>query len=147
MFQLYLTSNSLVHFFQRCLLSSYNDNDELKTARYYPATGEFGPYYDMEDLSDTHDNPSDTGGLDEEEEHEVNDTDDEKGFLTIAFYKNDKPSGLAWQWKSERVHEGFLYGKVDKKGEFTGDDILYIYPDFETGLRGTFRKGQVCRSL
>ena len=39
--------------------------------------------------------------------------------------------------------EGFLYGKVDKEGKFTGNDITYIYPDFQTGLQGQFEDGVV----
>jgi hypothetical protein len=26
-------------------------------------------------------------------------------------------------------------------GEFTGPDITFVYPDFRTGIRGTFHKG------
>jgi hypothetical protein len=26
-------------------------------------------------------------------------------------------------------------------GEFTGPDITFVYPDFRTGIRGTFYKG------
>ena len=122
---------------------SFNDKNELKAARYYPGTGEFGPYYDMLDLADMHDNPGDTGGVDEDEELDVKDTDDEKGFITIGVFRNGKPGGLAWQWRSERMMEGFLYGEVDVNGKFSGEDILYIYPDLETGLRGTFSDGQV----
>ena len=39
--------------------------------------------------------------------------------------------------------EGFLYGKVNETGSFTGNDIIYIYPDFQTGLRGQFEDGFV----
>ena len=37
--------------------------------------------------------------------------------------------------------EGFLYGEVDKRGQFSGDNITFIYPDFETGLRGKYEHG------
>ena len=37
--------------------------------------------------------------------------------------------------------DGFLYGVVDHEGDFTGDNIAFIYPDFSTGLRGTFVRG------
>ena len=36
---------------------------------------------------------------------------------------------------------GFLYGKVDRNGKFSGKNITFIYPDFLTGLRGTFEEG------
>ena len=37
--------------------------------------------------------------------------------------------------------EGFLYGEVDRRGQLTGDNITFIYPDFVTGLRGRFEHG------
>ena len=101
--------------------------------RYYPLTKEFGPHYDMHDLADFHDNPSDTGGpFENQEEAAPEDTDAEKGFVTIGQFVGGQPGagGVAWQWCSERVLEGFLYGELDTAGTFTGPDILYIYPDF-----------------
>jgi hypothetical protein len=41
-------------------------------------------------------------------------------------------------WPNEA--QGFLYGKLDKKKEFTGDDLAYIYPDYLTALYGKFEK-------
>lgn len=32
-------------------------------------------------------------------------------------------------------------GVVDEKGEFTGDDIAFVYPDFVTALCGVFASG------
>ena len=130
--------------------------------RYYPLTKEFGPHYDMHDLADFHDNPSDTGGpFENQEEAAPEDTDAEKGFVTIGQFVGGQPGagGVAWQWCSERVLEGFLYGELDTAGTFTGPDILYIYPDFRwpqlqisrtarhdphtrTGLRGRFVDGE-----
>ena len=101
--------------------------------RYYPLTKEFGPHYDMHDLADFHDNPSDTGGpFENQEEAAPEDTDAEKGFVTIGQFAGGQPGagGVAWQWCSERLLEGFLYGELDTAGTFTGPDILYIYPDF-----------------
>ena len=37
--------------------------------------------------------------------------------------------------------EGFLYGEVDRRGQFSGDNITFIYPDFVTGLRGRYEYG------
>ena len=31
-------------------------------------------------------------------------------------------------------------GKVDAEGDLTGDDVIYVYPDFKTLLVGEFRK-------
>ena len=36
---------------------------------------------------------------------------------------------------------GWLHGVVDNQGHFTGDNILYIYPDLVTCLVGIFNKG------
>ena len=36
---------------------------------------------------------------------------------------------------------GFLYGTLDQNGKFSGKNITFIYPDFLTGLRGTFDDG------
>ena len=37
--------------------------------------------------------------------------------------------------------EGFLYGQLDSEGRFTGSDILFLYPDLVTGIRGSWREG------
>jgi hypothetical protein len=34
--------------------------------------------------------------------------------------------------------QGFLYGKVNKKGKLSGDNNAYIYPDYETAVIGRF---------
>jgi len=126
---------------------SVGPEDGLKSARYYPIKREFGPHFDMEDVADFHDNPTDTGVNDEEyEDEEVIDTDAEKGFITIGHFVADKPVGKAWQWKHERLIEGFLTGSVDENGKFSGKDIIYIYPDLQTGLRGKFVDGEVAEA-
>ena len=58
-------------------------------------------------------------------------------------FSNEKPLGKAWQWKSGRMLEGFLYGEVDQEGKFTGDEITFLYPDLLTGLNGKFVDGEV----
>ena len=111
----------------------------LAARRYYPWTGEFRQHFEGEDRNDydvTYSNYP-------EENFYVADTDARKGYVTIGFFKDGKPQGLAWQWKSERMLEGFLYGKVDKEGKFSGDEITYIYPDLLTGLHGKFLDGEV----
>ena len=119
--------------------------DGLKSMRYYPLMDSYGVHYDTEDLADFHENPTDTGGPFKEEDLEpVRDTDAEKGLVTIGHFEAGQPRGLAWQWRSERDLEGFLYGDIAAAGGrgFTGNDILYLYPDFVTGLRGRFRNGE-----
>ena len=63
--------------------------------------------------------------------------------VTLGRFSQDKPAGLTWQWRSKRLAEGFLYGKVDDLGRFTGPDILYLYPDMVTGILGTWRDGSL----
>ena len=126
-------------------VSVKEDEDGLKSMRYYPLKRSYGAHFDTEDVADFHDNPTDTGGPFEVEDLEPpRDTDAEKGFVTIGHFEAGKPSGLVWQWRSERDLEGYLYGDLGASGGqgFTGDDILYVYPDFVTGIRGKFRNGE-----
>ena len=51
--------------------------------------------------------------------------------------------GITWQWLAKRENEGFLYGQTDAEGKFTGEDIIFIYPDLLTGIRGQFRNGNL----
>ena len=69
------------------------------------------------------------------------DQKEDRRLITIGSFAENLPSGLAWQWRSRRRMDGFLYGVVDNNGEFTGENIAFIYPDFLTGLRGTFDNG------
>ena len=34
-----------------------------------------------------------------------------------------------------------MVGRVDSNGEYTGDEIAWIYPDFKTAFFGEFSKG------
>ena len=36
---------------------------------------------------------------------------------------------------------GCIVGLVDKKGEFTGKEIAYLYPDQKIALYGSFKVG------
>ena len=117
-----------------------DDFDEgLMAMRFYPNNGNFGPHYDAEEKGEFHETP-DNGSNDTEE---TENTESEIGYITIGNFYHDIPKGLAWQWKSERLLEGFLYGEVDEKGRFTGEEVTYIYPDLLTGLQGKFLNGEV----
>jgi len=64
-------------------------------------------------------------------------------------YKGVK-RGIIWKGMWDR--SGWIVGKVDDKGAFTGDDIAYIYPDMKMAIRGEFKdeklvSGQVCELL
>ena len=74
-----------------------------------------------------------------EENNHLVDTD--RRVVTIGTFVRKIPSGLAWRWRSKRMTEGFLYGKVDRRGQFSGENITFVYPDFLTGLRGRFEHG------
>jgi len=53
-------------------------------------------------------------------------------------------NGLRVGWVYEgQLGGGYLVGKVDDKGELTGPDIAYIYPDFRTAIRGEYLNGQL----
>ena len=126
-------------------VSSQEDEGGLKSMRYYPLKASYGAHYDTEDVSDFHDNPTDTGGPFEDEDLDpVKDTDAEKGFVTIGHFEAGQPRGLAWQWRSERDLEGFLYGDLDEnRGRgLTGEDILDRYHGLVSGRRGRFRDGE-----
>ena len=113
--------------------------ESLAARRFYPLTGQFRTHFEWEDKSDyevTHNNYP-------EQDFTVADTDARKGYVTVGFFKDGKPHGLAWQWQSERMLEGFLYGEVDEEGKFTGDAITFLYPDLLTGLHGKFVDGEV----
>ena len=54
-------------------------------------------------------------------------------------------------WVSPNLHTGpcwqhlvgstYIYGNVDRYGEFTGDDIAFVYQDLQLALIGEFKKG------
>ena len=111
------------------------------SVRYYPqeGEGEYGRHHDGEDRSNFHDTP--LWSTDNEEK--IEETEHYLGYVTVGHFYNYLPRGKAWQWKSERMLEGFLYGEVDQEGKFTGDEITYIYPDLLTGLHGKFVDGEI----
>ena len=53
------------------------------------------------------------------------------------------PTGYCWKGL---LGGAWIIGKVDSKGEFTGDDIAYVYPDLETALVGTFKNGLMIKA-
>ena len=71
------------------------------------------------------------------------------GDLTIGHFlgNNPKPNSLMWKWRGEELQHGFLYGRVDSSGFFTGHNIAFIYPDLKTGLRGKFINGELVEAI
>ena len=78
---------------------------------------------------------------------EYDEEEDERyvGGFTIGRFDGNipQPHGLTWQWRGGEIYHGYLYGKVDSLGRFTGDNITFIYPDMETGLQGKFVNGEL----
>ena len=52
---------------------------------------------------------------------------------------------LRWKKFGPRFLDGWLYGKVDVTGNFTGNDIAYIYADLTTVIYGTFERGTLIK--
>lgn len=73
---------------------------------------------------------------------------DHKSLLQVAFYESDRPIGIAWR---QLIGGSFLVGELDKEsGEFTGKNIIYLYPDLINGIKGRFLEsklisGYTCR--
>ena len=81
----------------------------------------------------------------------ANDMDHNKHMLRfVGRYYRGIRRGFCWQGG---FGGGFLCGFVDKKdGSFSGDDIAYIYPDFKTAIKGTFKdeklvNGKMCEVI
>ena len=81
--------------------------DSVESMLYHPVTGEYSSHY-------AHYND-----VLEENSHLV---DTDRRVVTIGTYNTGFPSDLAWQWRSRRMPEGFLYGEVDMRGQFSGGD-------------------------
>ena len=64
----------------------------------------------------------------------------EPGLGFIGHYQDGKLIGPSWQGL---IGGGWIYGVTDQHGEFSGDNIAYIYPDNSTALLGEFRKGKM----
>jgi histone-lysine N-methyltransferase SETD7 len=54
---------------------------------------------------------------------------------------------MAWQWVSRYKMDGILYGPLDVAGRLTGPNITFVYPDFRTGLYGTFDNGRLVAGI
>ena len=52
-----------------------------------------------------------------------------------------KSGNLTWRKNGAGFWDGWLYGNVDAAGEFTGNEIAYIYADLTTVIYGKFEKG------
>ena len=57
--------------------------------------------------------------------------------MFIGSFHRGLPTGYCWLAKEG---QGWLFGEVDERGRFSGDNIAYIYPDLLTAITGTFEK-------
>ena len=57
-------------------------------------------------------------------------------------YENGKPTGPCWR---HLIGSNYLHGIVDNEGEFTGNNIAFIYQDLQLALVGKFIKGLMVR--
>lgn len=48
--------------------------------------------------------------------------------------------GISWKYYGPNDNEGWIYGSLNEKSEFTGNKIAYIYPNFKVALLGKFMK-------
>ena len=62
----------------------------------------------------------------------------ESGLSFIGRFEDGIPTGICWRGL---IGGAWLYGEVDEIGEFTGDQIAYIYPDLKTSFLGRFVNG------
>jgi len=60
--------------------------------------------------------------------------------MFIGSFHRGLPTGYCWLAKEG---QGWLFGEVDERGRFSGDNIAYIYPDLLTAITGTFEKEQL----
>ena len=66
------------------------------------------------------------------------------GLSFVGRFENGIPTGVCWRGL---IGGAWLYGIVDDIGEFTGDEIAYIYPDLNTALFGKFVNGTMVKKL
>ena len=62
----------------------------------------------------------------------------EKRLTDFGLYENGKPCFIWWKLIE---HGGAVIGHVNAEGLLTGPEIVYLYPDFQTGFLGEFNDG------
>ena len=60
--------------------------------------------------------------------------------LQVGLLSKGQWSGLTWLWKEGGT---FLHGPVDYFGQWSGNQIAYIYPDLKHCLLGSYTKGKL----
>ena len=62
----------------------------------------------------------------------------------LGRYRSGRASGHCWQ---AGEGGGWLTGQLDSRGEMTGDNIAFIYPDLSTAILGRFDRGVLVSGL
>ena len=63
----------------------------------------------------------------------------------VGHFSHGVPTGYCWKGL---LGGAWIHGKVNPEdGEFTGEDIAYVYPDFKIALVGKFEKGIMVRCV
>jgi len=68
------------------------------------------------------------------------------GFHEVNFIGNyyaGLPSGVVW---TKMIGGGWMVGRVDDSGQYTGSQIAYLYPDNSTALFGEFHNGEMIKA-
>ncbi|XP_065059251.1 histone-lysine N-methyltransferase SETD7-like [Rhopilema esculentum] len=58
-------------------------------------------------------------------------------------YTDNIRNGLCHFWDE---FGGHIFGEVNESGQLSGDDIIYVYPDKETALKGRFQDGELIQA-
>ena len=61
-----------------------------------------------------------------------------KEVQAVCWYQNGLPFSHCWLWCRGG---GFLVGKLDQAGNFSGSDLAFVFPDLSTALVGRFTEG------
>jgi len=98
------------------------DND-IESRLYDPADDKFVPH---------------VAGWNDRVEYDDNgeELEENRRVVTIARFNEGRPTGRVWQWVGRGELEGWLYFEDIKGTHLRGSQVLFLYPDLTTGLRG-----------
>ena len=68
----------------------------------------------------------------------------EKKLESLCWYQNGLPFGQFWHFCRGG---GYLVGRLDQFGDFSGRDLAFVFPDLRTALYGTFRRGRMVSAV
>ncbi len=74
----------------------------------------------------------------------VRGVDDSGVLVFVGQYQHGLPVGTCWL---AREGQGWLCGRVDGRGRFSGEEITFLYPDRSTAMVGRFREEVMLQAL